>query len=112
MPPFPDIDRMMQQFEHEQQRRLADKADRVNEAAAFWRRSLDELADRHAEALTQVDIFAPDADAKADELKQKLTLGHRLLLQQSDARWSRDITNEALRVLHHNADDFRFRASG
>ena len=84
-----------------------DKAQKVEQAVEFWSRCNITLADRLAEALTQVDILKPDAETQLRRLRKINLLGQSALLHQSDTRWGEKITNAAL--LHLHIDSFNFR---
>lgn len=104
---------LMNETRESENRRLADKARkeaRAVECAKFWRTNLDTLAEKHAEALSKIDYFDGDPEREAKILQRKLSFANLLLLQQSDARWSTEITDRALRLLDHDPTRFRFAA--
>lgn len=101
----------MAEVRRKQQETEARLEARTLECAKFWREKLDMLADKHADALGRIDYFRGDVEWQSKELKRKLQIGYQMLLQQSDARWSRKITDKALENLDHDAVRFRYEAS-
>lgn len=103
----------MQEFEELDRKRRSNEARkeaRAAECAQFWREKQTMLAEKHAEALASIDYFKDDVERSSAELDRKLKIGYRLMLQQSDARWSKQITDRALRLLDHDPMRFRLEA--
>jgi hypothetical protein len=97
-----------------EEKRLHKEA-KIREVAAWWQKQMNNLADKHAECVANV---IADRSTKApallslevQEQREALEIGHGLLLHQSDTRWGKKTTDDALKSLGHDVFELRREA--
>ncbi|OAO03123.1 hypothetical protein A8B75_01005 [Sphingomonadales bacterium EhC05] len=87
----------------------------IHAATEYWQAQLQALADQHAAAISETMLGAMKLGedvlkGKLAEQQRKIALAHGILLQHSDTRWSRSVTDEALENLQHTPHTFRKKA--
>lgn len=99
----------------DRERYYARRQPSLDAATTFWHENIVKLADQHVEAMLQTtkSAFGQSGDRLKQIAKQnerKLAIAYDLLLQQSDVRWGKSITDDALEELNHDPSDIRLAA--
>ena len=107
---FPTAEELLAESARKNREFHARRESMIDEAVAFWSDQLGKLARSHAAKLRDLDMLSDDIEEQRQRLANKLLVARRILLQQSDASWSKRITDEALRELNHCSVELRLEA--